>query len=143
VDTSPEPGLGWRLAHLPALLAATGVLLAGAAALGWLARGGVGAAGAALGAGLVAAGYLASTLVVGWADATRPALVLPVALGSYVVKVGLVGAALGTASASGWPGLLPMVFGVVAGAVAWPAALVWWARRAGHLARSRPRGPIP
>jgi hypothetical protein len=129
------------LAHLPALLVATAVLVAGAAALGWLARGGVGAAGAAGGTGLVAAGYLVSSLVVGWADSARPGLVLPVALGSYVVKVGVVALVLSTAAANQWPGLLPMVFGVVAAAVVWPATLVWWAWRAGHLARSPSRGP--
>lgn len=119
---SPE----WRLAHLPALLAVTAVLLTGGAVVGWLAAGGVGATGAVAGAGLVSAGYLFSTLTIAWVGSARPTLLLPVALATYLGKVCVLGAVMLTLAAGGWPGLVPMAYGMVAGAVVWPAALVWW-----------------
>jgi hypothetical protein len=120
---------GWRLAHLPVLLAVAGGLLVAAAAGGWLLRGPVAAAGAAVGVGMVVAGYLFSTLVIAWADAVRPRLVLPLGLASYVLKLGVVAGGLFTAAARDWPGLLPMAAGVVAAAAVWPAAQLWWVVR--------------
>ncbi|MPZ27711.1 MAG: hypothetical protein GEV12_15200 [Micromonosporaceae bacterium] len=135
--------LGWRLAHLPLLLAVTAGLLAGAAGVGWLVGGGTAAAGAAGGAGLVAAGYLGSNLAVAWADAARPGLLLAVALGSYVAKVSLVSAVLLAVAARDGPGLVPMAYGVLAGAVAWPATMAWWVVGRPRLAERRSGPQFP
>jgi hypothetical protein len=117
---------GWRLAHLPALLAATGGLLIVAALAGWVLRGGAGAAGAAAGVGVVTGSYLVSTLVIAWADSVDPRLVLPVGLTAYVVKFTLIGMVMASVAASGWPGLEPLGLGVVAGVVAWTGTHIWW-----------------
>lgn len=119
-------GLGWRLAHLPMLLVATGALLAGATVVGWLARGGAGAAGAATGIGLVAVSYLVSTLLMAWADVVNPSLVLPVGLLTYLVKFTLIGFVMAALVASGWSGLPAMGVGVVVGVVGWTGTHIWW-----------------
>lgn len=121
--------LTWRLAHLPWLLAAAGAMLVAATVVGWFGRGGVGAAGAALGVAVATVSYLLSTLVIAWADAVRPALVLPLGLASYVGKMGLLGGVMLALADRDWPGLVPMALGVVAGAVAWSAAQIWWVVR--------------
>lgn len=131
---------GWRLAHLPALLAASGAVLAGAALLGWLTRGGAGAMGAAIGVAVVTASYLVSTLVIAWADATDPQLVLPFGLGTYVAKFTLIGVVMAAVAASDWAGLVPMGFGVVAGVLVWTTAQIWWVVRHPPRLPYRPPG---
>jgi hypothetical protein len=124
---------GWRLAHLPALLAASGGLLVAGAIMGLLVAGGAGAAGAAVGVGMVAASYLSSTLAIAWADSIDPRLVLPVGLGAYLVKFTLIGIVMAAVVATGWEGLPALGAGVVAGVVTWTATQVWW------VVRHRPR----
>lgn len=134
--------LGWRLAHLPWLLAAAGAMLVAAAVVGWFGRGAVGAAGAALGVAAATASYLVSTLVIAWADARRPVLVLPLGLASYVGKLCVLGGVMLALLDREWPGLVPMALGVVAGAVAWSAAQIWWvARRGQRSAKGRNASP--
>lgn len=132
---------GWRVAHLPALLLVAGGLLVGAGLVGWLVAGLAGAAGAVTGAGVVVAGYLASTLVIAWADAARPRLVLPLGLASYLLKLGVVTALLFVAAGADWAGLIPMAGGVIAAAAVWPAAHVWWVMRHRPGFRTEPDHP--
>jgi phosphotransferase system glucose/maltose/N-acetylglucosamine-specific IIC component len=119
---------GWRLRHLPTLLAASAALLLAAAVAGWLARGGAGAAGAAAGVGLVVGSYTLSTLVVAWADSVAPALVLPFGLGTYVVKFTLIGVVMASI-AKDWPGLEPLGLGVVAAVLVWTTVQIVWTYR--------------
>jgi uncharacterized membrane protein YesL len=126
--------IGWRLAHLPVLLVASGLLLAAAAVAGWVLRGGTGAAGAALGVAVVVASYLLSTLVIAWADSVNPSLVLPFGLMAYIVKFTAIGFVLVAITATDWAGLPPMGVGVVAGVVTWTGTQIWWVV---HQQRSR------
>jgi hypothetical protein len=132
---------GWRVAHLPVLLAVSGSLLAGATVVGWLARGGPGAAGAAAGVGIVVGSYLVSTVAIAWADSVDSSLVLPVGLAAYAGKFTLIGVVMAPIAASGWAGLVPMGVGVVAGVVAWTATQIWWVVR--HRPRLEYRPPQP
>jgi hypothetical protein len=127
--TASSEDRGWRLRHLPALLAVSAGLIAVAALLGGALRGGAGAAGAALGVGIVTASYLISTLLIAWADAVDPRLVLPVGLATYVVKITIIGIVMAAIAASGWAGLVPLGFGVVAGVLAWNATQILWVVR--------------
>lgn len=120
-----------RLAHLPALLAASAVLLVLAAAVGWLAAGPVGAVGAAGGVAVVAASYTASTLAIAWADAVNPRLVLPVGLTAYVAKFSLLGVAMMAILDADWAGMDALAAGIVAGVVGWTATQIWWVVRVG------------
>jgi hypothetical protein len=123
--------MGYRLAHLPALLGMSAVLVAGAALVGGIARGGDGALGAAAGVALVVASYTFSTVVIAWADSINPRLVLPVGLGAYTTKFALFGLVMLAILNSGWAGILPMALGIVAGVLGWTSTQIWWVVRSG------------
>lgn len=119
-----------RLTHLPFALAAMATLLVVAVAMGAFARGGAGAAGAAAGVAVVAASYVISSLVIAWADTVDRNLIMPVGLGTYAVKLVVIGLAMWRIASSGWAGLTPMVFAIVAGVLVWTAAQSVWTYRA-------------
>jgi hypothetical protein len=119
-----------RLNHVPAGLLGTGVVLFGAVPIGWAARGGPGALGAAVGAAGVALSYVLSGLAVAWADTISPQLTMPVGLATYAVKFCLLGAVLIAFGSSTWPGLHPMAFAILAAVLGWNAGHIWWAARA-------------
>lgn len=131
----------WRLRHLPLPLVASGVLAVLAVPAGGLLAGGTGAIGAAAGVVLITLGYLLSTLVVAWADGTAPALVMPVGMMAYVVKVTVVAGAATVAAVSGWPGLVPMAWGIAAAVLVWTGTHIWWLARNGPHRRVRSGGP--
>jgi hypothetical protein len=120
---------GWRLRHLPTLLVTSAVVIAVAAVVGGVTRGGAGAAGAAIGVALPSASFTLSTVVLAWADAQNPRLVLPFGVGLYVMKYSLLGGVMILVGASDWPGLLPFGWGVAAGIVAWTGVHIWWLTR--------------
>jgi hypothetical protein len=124
--TAADTDRRWRLRHLPALLVASAVIMVVAAAVGWQSRGATGGAGAAVGVGIVTLSYTLSTLVIAWADSISPKLVLPFGVGAYIAKFSLLGGAMIVLGGTGWPGLLPMAWGIVAGVVGWTAAQIWW-----------------
>jgi hypothetical protein len=124
------PQMARRLRHLPSGLIASAVLLVLGAVLGGLLRGGAGAAGAAAGILLVAASYTVSSLVIAWADAVRPALIMPVGLLAYAVKFTLIGILMAVIARTGWAGLPAMGVGVIAGALGWTTAQAVWTWRA-------------
>jgi hypothetical protein len=126
----------WRLAHLPVVLGASLALLVLATAVGAVVAGGTGAVGVAAGVGLVTLSYLASTLVLAWADSVHPNLVLPFGLATYVAKFSVIGVALAGVAGSGWAGLRPFGWGVVVGVIAWIGANIWWVSTV-HQARIR------
>lgn len=126
----------WRLRHLPVLLAVSAVVLVAAAVAGWLGRGGVGAAGAALGVAIVTASYTLSTLVIAWADTISSRLVLPFGLAVYVAKFSVLGVLMAGLAANDWPGLLPLGCGIIAGVIGWTAVQIWWITTV-HARRSR------
>jgi hypothetical protein len=115
-----------RLRHLPAGLAASGVLLVVGAVVGFMLRGWAGVAGAAAGVALVATSYVLSTLAVAWADSVNPRLIMPVGLATYVVKVILIGVGMAAISSTDWAGFVPMGIAVMAAAVGWIVAQAWW-----------------
>lgn len=126
----------WRLAHLPVVLGASLGLLVLAAAVGGLAAGGTGVAGVAIGVALVTVSYLASTLVIAWADSVHSSLVLPFGVAMYVAKFSVIGVVMAGVADSGWAGLAPFGWGVVVGVVAWTGANIWWVSTV-HQARLR------
>jgi hypothetical protein len=119
-----------RLNHLPAGLIGCAVVFAGAVPVGWFARGGAGALGAAVGVAGVALSYVLSGLAVAWADSVSTQLTMPVGLATYATKFSLLGVVLITFSDSTWPGLHPMAFAILAAVLGWNAGHLWWAFRA-------------
>ncbi|MBM0276328.1 hypothetical protein [Micromonospora tarensis] len=123
-----EPGTDrrWRLRHLPVLLGASLALAAVAAVVG-LATGGVTAAfGAAAGVGVTVLSYTLTTVVLAWADQINPQLLLPLGLGLYALKFTLLGVVMVAVASTGWPGLIPLCLGIVAGVAVWTAVHIWW-----------------
>jgi hypothetical protein len=143
----PPADPGWRLRHLPMLVAISGALVLCAASAGLLAGGRDAALGAAAGVLLVTISFTMSTLVVAWADAVRPALLMPLGLLTYVIKYTLIAVIMLAIAESGWPGGMPMAWGLAAGAVLLTAAQVWWVSKlaradaAGRAAAGPPDAP--
>jgi hypothetical protein len=124
-----SPLLWGRTPHLPVVLAATGVALVAGVAVGALAQGWAGAAGAAAGIGVVALSYLFSTVAIAWADSIHPRMVLSVGLTAYAVKFTAIGFLMVALQAAQWEGLYAMGFGVIVGVVVWTGAQIWWVRK--------------
>ncbi|MDG4823315.1 hypothetical protein O7635_15780 [Asanoa sp. WMMD1127] len=116
----------WRLRHLPPILIAAAVMTVGAAVLGAVFAGGVGAFAAALGVLIATGSYLASTLAIAWADKLDSKLVMPFGMGVYVAKLSLLGGLMLVVASTGWAGLKPLSVGIVAGVLAWTATQIWW-----------------
>lgn len=119
----------WRIEHLPFVTAVGAALVLCAASAGFLAGGPVAALGAAAGVLVVTVGVTLTTLVIAWADAIRPALVLPVGLAIYVIKYSLIVFLLFAVASSGWAGARPMYWGVAVGAVLLTGVQAWWLTR--------------
>jgi hypothetical protein len=116
----------WRVAHLPFLTAISVALLLCAASAGFFAGGAPSALGGAAGVLIVTVSFTMSTLVIAWADTVRPALLMPLALLTYVFKYGALGVVLAFGVSSDWPGKDALGWGIVAGVVVWTAVQAWW-----------------
>ncbi len=119
----------WRVAHLPFLTAVATALMLCAASAGFLAGGASSALGGALGVLIVTISYTMSTLVIAWADTVRPALLMPLALLTYVLKYTVLGVVLAFGVSSAWTGKAALGWGIVAGVVVWTAVQAWWFTR--------------
>jgi ATP synthase protein I len=111
------------------LLASAGLLVLGvpvAAAV----RGGAWAAGVAAGVGLVAASYSISSVIIAWADAVNPKLIMRVGLTTYVVKFTLIGVLMWVIASTGWSGLTAMGIAVMTTVLVWVVAQSWWTWKA-------------
>jgi len=116
----------WRVAHLPFLSAVSFALLLCAASAGFLTGGAPAALGGAAGVLIVTVSFTMSTLVIAWADTVRPALLMPLALFTYVLKYGALGVVLAFGVSADWPGKNALGWGIVAGVVVWTAVQAWW-----------------
>ena len=121
--------VGSRTRHLRLTSGVTGIVLVVATVVGGLVDGPVAALGVAAGVAVVAASYLASTLVIAWADSVAPRMVFGVGVGMYVMKYSLLGVMLIAVNDAGWAGRIAMAWGVAAGVVAWTASHIWWMTR--------------
>ncbi|WP_446211163.1 hypothetical protein [Micromonospora sp. IBSANI012] len=119
----------WRLRHLPVLLIASVLLGAVAALVGGVVGGGDAALGAAAGVAVTAASYTLTTVVLAWADAVNPQLVLPFGLGLYAAKFTLLGVVMVAVASTGWAGLIPLCLGIAAGVAVWTGVHIWWLTR--------------
>ncbi len=119
----------WRVEHLPFLSAVSFALLMCAASAGFLLDGPAAALGAAAGVLIVIVSFTMSTLVIAWADTVRPALLMPLALFTYVLKYSLLGVVLAYGVSTDWPGKNALGLGILAGVTVWTAVQVWWFHR--------------
>ncbi|MEV4493036.1 hypothetical protein AB0K04_23335 [Micromonospora coxensis] len=119
----------WRLRHLPVLLLASAVLGGVAGLVGGLTGGADAALGAAAGVAVTVVSYTLTTVVLAWADAINPQLVLPFGLGLYAAKFTLLGVVMVAVASTGWDGLIPLCMGIAAGVVVWTGVHIWWLTR--------------
>jgi hypothetical protein len=117
---------GWRVAHLPFLTAVSFALLLFAASAGFLSGGAAVALGAAAGVAIVTVSFTMTTLVIAWADTVRPALLMPLALVTYVLKYSVLGVVLAYGVSTSWTGKNALGWGIVAGVVVWTGVQAWW-----------------
>lgn len=115
-----------RLRHLTPGLLASAVFLVLGLVIGGLVQGLPGALGAASGVLLVGASYTVSSVILAWADAIRPKLVLPVGLATYVLKFTVIGVVMAAVSATDWAGLPALGMAVIVSALGWMVAQAWW-----------------
>jgi ATP synthase protein I len=121
----------WDVSHVRAGLAATGVLAAIGIPLAWLVRDGRAAAWVAAGLALVVVFFSVSAYAVAIAGRVADSLTLPVALGTYLIKVIVLAVVLIAVRDRSW--LDPGAFGlsVAAGTFLWTgvhARRVWTAK---------------
>jgi ATP synthase protein I len=112
---------------LRAGLAATAAVGAVVAVVAVAVAGGGGLAGAALGTAVVGAFFAASKVAVGLVARRAPALLLPAALGTYLVKILALGILLVSLrdTAASTLDVRWLAWSVLAGVVGWMAAEVW------------------
>ena len=132
-DGLPQPmsAVPWDLGHLRSGLLTTGVLAVVGIPLAWLGRDARAAAWVAVGLAIVAAFFCLGALAVAAAGRIGEELTLPAALGTYLIKVVLLGVLL--VSVQGKPWLDPTALGlsVLVGTLAWTvvhARRVWTSR---------------
>jgi len=125
------PTKTWDLSHVRAGLLTTGVLAVVGVPLSWLLRDGRAAACALAGLAIVAAFFSVSAYAVAAAGRVSDSLTLPVALGTYVLKIALLGVLLVSIRDEPWLDRRPFGFAIAIGTVAWTvvhARRVWTAQ---------------
>ncbi|MGC1212500.1 MAG: hypothetical protein WA890_14665, partial [Micromonospora sp.] len=96
------------------------------AVVGGVTGGADAALGAAAGVAVTAVSYTLTTVVLAWADARDPQLVLPFGVGLYVAKFSLLIAVMIGVASTGWAGLIPLCLGIAVGVAVWTGVHVWW-----------------
>lgn len=119
----------WRVEHLPFLSSVAFALMLCAASIGYFTGGSASALGAGAGVLIVTISYTMSTLVVAWADTVRPALVMPLAMMTYVLKYTILGLVLVYGLSADWGGKAALGWGIVVGVIVWTAVQAWWFTR--------------
>jgi hypothetical protein len=125
---SAPAAVPWDVSHVRAGVVATGVLAVIGVPLAWLVRDARAAAWVLAGLALVVAFFSVSAYAVAAAGRVADSLTLPVALGTYLIKVIVLGVVLVAVRDQPW--LDPKAFGlsIVAGTVTWTvvhARRVW------------------
>ncbi|MDQ1646658.1 MAG: hypothetical protein QOJ50_2842 [Cryptosporangiaceae bacterium] len=118
-----------RLRHLPPALAASAVTLVVFAVAAFLLDGLASAAGVAVGVVIVAFSFVASSLVLAWADIVDRNLILPAGLVTYVLKFALFGVVLYAVGQSEWRGSAGIGAGLIAGTLVWATTQAVWVYR--------------
>ena len=130
-NTGGVPPVGWDLSHVRYGLLTTGVLAVVGVPLTWLLRDGRAAAWVLAGLAIVAAFFSVGAYAVAAAGRVSDSLTLPVALGTYVLKIGLLGVLLVALRDEPWVDRKPFGLAIAIGTVAWTvvhARRVWTAQ---------------
>ncbi len=129
--TGGVPPVGWDLSHVRAGLVTTAVLAVLGAPLAWLVRDGRAAVWVLAGLAIVAAFFSVSAYAVAAAGRVSDSLTLPVALGTYAIKIAMLGVLLVWVRDKPWLDPKPFGIAIAVGTVAWTvvhARRVWTAQ---------------
>jgi hypothetical protein len=130
-STGGSPRVGWDLSHVRAGLLTTAVLAVVGGPLTWLGLDGRAAAWALAGLAIVALFFSSGAYAVALAGRVSDSLTLPVALGTYVLKIALLGLLLVELRDQPWLDRKPFGLAIAIGTVAWTvvhARRVWTAQ---------------
>ncbi len=132
-DGLPKPAsaVPWDLGHLRSGLATTAVLAAVGVPGAWLLRDARAAAWVAVGLAIVAAFFCIGALAVAAAGKLGDELTLPAALGTYLIKVVLLGVLMVSVRDQPWLDPTALGLSVLVGTIAWTAVharRVWTSR---------------
>ena len=119
-------GATWDLAFLRAGLLASLPVTALAAVLVGLVRTWADALTVVIGAAVVAAFFCISGAVIAWAGRVGDAFTLPAALGTFVIKVAVIGAVFQSLPADSWLDRRVLGWTVIAGALFWSVVQGRW-----------------
>ncbi len=121
----------WDLGHLRDGVVATAVLAAAGVPAAWLLRDGRAAAWVAVGLAIVAAFFSLGALAVAAAGKLDDGLTLPVALGTYTIKIVLLGALMVSIRGQPWLDGPALGLSVLVGTLVWTGVhirRVWTAK---------------
>jgi hypothetical protein len=119
-------GATWDLAFLRAGLLASLPVTAVAAVLVGLVRDWADALTVVIGAAVVAAFFCISGAVIAWAGRVGDAFTLPAALGTFVIKVAVIGAVFQSLPADSWLDRRVLGWTVIVGALFWSVVQGRW-----------------
>jgi len=146
VSAAPARGASpWSLSFLRAgLLASTPAAVLAAVVVG-LVTGWAAAVSVLLGAGVVGLFFCLSGAVIAWAGRLGDAFTLPAALGTFVIKVAVIGAVFESLPEDGWLDLRVLGWTVIAGALFWSVVQSrWvWTRQLYYVTPPAPRPTRP
>lgn len=118
-DKPVRPELPWSVGHLRSSLIMTALMLLIGSPLAWVIRGYRAGLGVALGLLIVAIFFSFGAWSVKKAGSIDDRLTLPAALGSYLIKIALLGAVIVAIPQSGPIDIRAMAMAVLVGTLAW------------------------
>ena len=146
MTTDQDRGVApWSLSFLRAGLLASMPAAGLAAVVVGLLTGWAAAVSVLLGAGVVALFFCLSGAVIAWAGRVGDAFTLPAALGTFVIKVAVIGAVFESLPDDGWVDLRVLGWTVIAGALFWSVIQSrWvWTRQLYYVTPPAPRPTQP
>jgi hypothetical protein len=125
-STTPASGAPWDLAFLRVGALVSAVVTAVAAPVAGVLGGWGSAVAVLVGAATVVGFFVVSGVVIAWAGGIEDSLALPAALGTFLVKLLVLFALLGSLPEDGWLDRLALAWTVIAGALLWSGVQMRW-----------------
>ncbi|RBY86419.1 hypothetical protein [Blastococcus sp. TF02A-30] len=123
---APRSTAPWDLGFLRVGSLVTAAATAVAAPVAGIVGGWGSAVAVLVGAAVVAGFFVLSGVVIAWAGGIDDALALPAALGTFLVKLLVLFALLGSLPEDGWLDRLVLAWTVIAGALLWSGVQMRW-----------------
>ncbi|GGJ83400.1 hypothetical protein GCM10010123_11270 [Pilimelia anulata] len=126
---------GWRLRHLPILLASCAATAVVATIAAWAVAGPASAVGMPIGMAVSVGSFTVTTVLLAHLDRVARHLIMPFGMTLYATKFTLFAVLMHAVARTEWPGLPALAIGIVVGAFAWIGTHIAWLQ----TRRGRPR----